>query len=228
MRWISRPASAASAAVDQTFGYNADGTMQWSKDGAGHQTSYSNWYRGIPKNVGYATGENASVAVSNIGAIDSWTDERGSITSYDHDAMGRLTGIHYPSGDPGTGGNQVVRADNDRLVDERFGLDLDRNDRHLPERQPSTTRCCVRRSSTRTARAMSTGHTTATAEPSFVSIPSTIANESSGTTFQYDGLGRVTAAELRRLCHQHSLSIGLRHADIRPERDDVFPLSDVR
>ncbi len=93
--------------IDQTFGYNTDGTLQWSKDGNGHATTYSNWYRGIPKNVGYATGESASVAVSNTGTIDSFTDERGSTTTYDHDTMGRVSGIHTPAGDPGTGGNQA-------------------------------------------------------------------------------------------------------------------------
>ena len=130
--------------IDQTFGYNTDGTPQWSKDGDGHATTYSNWYRGIPKNVGYATGESASVAVSNTGTIDNWTDERGSTTTYDHDTMGRA--LRHPLSRPAIPAPAATRhsPDDDRLVDERRRLG-NRPKRPTPTRGPrSTTRCCAR------------------------------------------------------------------------------------
>ena len=177
--------------VDRTFGYNADGTLQWIKDGAGHKTSYSNWYRGIPKDVAYPTSEHESVAVSNIGAITSWTDERSAITAYDRDPMGRLTGIHYPSGDAGTGGTQTFAptiiawstgasgwtstettdtykktTDYDALL--RPTLVNENNARYVNEKYDGD------------------------GGPSFISVPSTLSTEADGTHFLHDALGRVT------------------------------------
>jgi RHS repeat-associated protein len=178
--------------VDRTFGYNTDGTLQWSKDGASHQTSYSNWYRGIPKNIGYATGENESVAVSNTGTIDSWTDERGSITAYDHDAMGRLSGIHYPFGDPGTGSNQSFAPTTIAWSTSAAGwASTETTDTY----QKTTKYDALLRPifvNEGSARYVNTSYA-GDGGPAFVSVPSTLPNEGSGTTFQYDGLGRVTA-----------------------------------
>ncbi len=179
--------------VDRTFGYNADGTPQWSKDGDGHSTSYANWYRGIPKNVGYATGESASVAVSNTGTIDSWTDERGSTTSYDHDAMGRLAGIHYPAGDPGTGGNQTFAPTTIAWSTSAAGwTSTETTDSYqkLTKYDALLRPTLVDENNARYVNTKYAGD----GGPSFVSIPSTVSNEGSGTTFQYDGLGRVTAS----------------------------------
>jgi YD repeat-containing protein len=108
---LDRPTSVSHLGeTPRTLAYNTDGTLQTSKDGNGHATGYSNWYRGIPQHVSHATGESESAVVSNIGAITSWTDERGSTTTYDHDSAGRVSGIHYPAGDPDAGSNQGFAA----------------------------------------------------------------------------------------------------------------------
>ena len=176
--------------VDHTFGYNADGTLQWSKDGNGHSTSYSSWHRGIPQSVGYATGEHASVDVGNTGTIDSWTDERGSITSYDHDAMGRLAGIHYPSGDPGTGGTQSFAPTTIAWSTGASGWSsTETNDTHqTTTKYDALLRPILVNDGGRYVNTDYDGD----GGPSFVSVPSTLSNESSGTAFQHDGLGRVT------------------------------------
>lgn len=176
--------------VDQTLGYNADGTLQWTKDGNGHATNYSNWYRGIPKNVGYATGEAASVTVSTSGTIDSYTDERGSTTTYDHDAMGRLAGIHYPAGDPGTGGNQTFAPTTIAWSTSAAGW---QSTETTDTAQTVTKYDALLRPilvNANNARYVNTKYD-GDGGPAFVSVPSTLPNEGSGTSFQYDGLDRL-------------------------------------
>ncbi|MGE5183006.1 MAG: RHS repeat domain-containing protein, partial [Acidobacteriota bacterium] len=177
--------------VDATFGYNADGTLQWRKDGDGHATTYANWMRGIPENVGYATGESASVAVSNTGTIDSFTDERGSTTSYDHDAMGRLSGIHYPAGDPGTGSNQSFAATTILWSTGASGwtsTETTDTDQKVTKYDALLRPLLVNENN---ARFVNTQYD-ADGGPVFVSVPSALPNEGSGTSYQYDALGRVT------------------------------------
>ena len=177
--------------VDQAFGYNADGTLQWAKDGNGHATTYANWYRGIPKNVGYATGESASVTVSNIGTIDSHTDERGSVTTYDHDAMGRVSGIHYPAGDPGTGSNQAFAPTTIVWSTSAAGWQSTETtdaDQTITKYDALLRPILVNENNARYLNTKYDGD----GGPAFVSVPSTLPNEGSGTTFQHDALGRVT------------------------------------
>ena len=177
--------------VDATFGYNGDGTLQWSKDGDGHKTSYANWYRGIPKNVTYATGESASVAVSNVGAITQWTDERGAITGYDRDAMGRLAGIHYPSGDAGTGGNQTFAPTIIAWSNSASGwISTETTDTYQKTTQYDALLrpTLVNENNARYVNRSYDGD----AGVAFESLPSTIANDVDGTHYTHDGLGRVT------------------------------------
>jgi RHS repeat-associated protein len=176
--------------LDRTFAYGASGTLQTSKDGNGHATSYSNWHRGIPQGISYATGESEAAVVSNIGAITSWTDERGSTTSYDHDAMGRLSGIHYPAGDPGTGGNQGFAATTISWSTSASGW----SSTETTDSYKKTTQydallrpTLVNENGARYVNTKYDGD----GGPSFVSLPSTLSNESDGTSFDYDALGRV-------------------------------------
>jgi RHS repeat-associated protein len=174
-----------------TLAYNADGTLQTSKDGNGHATSYSNWQRGIPQNIGYATGESESAVVSNIGTITSWTDERGSTTSYDHDAIGRLSGIHYPAGDPGTGSNQPFAATTIVWSTGAAGwTSTETTDTYkkTTDYDALLRPTLVNENNSRYVNTKYDGDS----GPSFVSLPSTLSNESDGTTFAHDGLGRVT------------------------------------
>ncbi|HEY6984704.1 MAG TPA: hypothetical protein VH375_01370, partial [Rhodanobacteraceae bacterium] len=176
--------------VDQTFGYNADGTLQWRKDGNAYATTFSNWTRGIPKNIGFATGESQAVTVSNTGTIDSFTDERGSVWTYDHDAMGRLSGIHYPAGDPGTGSNQSFAPTTIAWSTSAAGWSsTETTDTHQSITQyDALLRPILVNDSGRYVNTDYAGD----GGPAFVSLPSGNPNEGSGTNYQYDGLGRVT------------------------------------
>ncbi|HEX5122959.1 MAG TPA: RHS repeat-associated core domain-containing protein, partial [Rhodanobacteraceae bacterium] len=177
--------------VDRTFGYNTDGTLQWTKDGNGHATNYSNWYRGIPKNTGYATGESESVTVSNTGTIDSHTDERGSATTYDHDTMGRVSGIHYPAGDPGTGGNQTFAPTTIAWSTSAAGwqsTETTDTSQTITKYDALLRPILVNENNALYVNTKYDGD----GGPAFVSVPSTLPNEGSGTSFTYDGLGRVT------------------------------------
>ena len=79
--------------------YYANGTVNTVKDGRNNTTSLSSWKRGIPQSIQYADGTSQSAVVNDNGWIDSVTDENGFSTAYTYDAMGRLSGITYPTGD---------------------------------------------------------------------------------------------------------------------------------
>ncbi len=79
-------------------GYNADGTLAWHEDGAGHRTSYDSYKRGVPRTVRYADGSSESASVNDLGLITRHTDPTGASTDYGYDAAGRLSSITPPSG----------------------------------------------------------------------------------------------------------------------------------
>lgn len=91
--------------LQQSFTYNADGTMATTKDGRGNTTTLSSWYRGLPRKVTYPATTDQPTAVSESATVDdngwikSLTDENGYTTAYDYDAMGRLKLIDYPDSD---------------------------------------------------------------------------------------------------------------------------------
>ncbi|MEN4904662.1 hypothetical protein [Luteimonas sp. TWI1437] len=94
-----------SGRVVRTLAYNNDGTIQSIRDGGNHQTSYSNWKRGLPQLISYPatpdspSGSSVSIQVGDTGQIDQVVDELGATTIYSYDAAGRLSRIDYPSGD---------------------------------------------------------------------------------------------------------------------------------
>jgi len=85
--------------IAETYTHNADGTLATVKDGRNHTTTLSNWYRGVPRTVGFPDLTSVSATVDAYGSITGVTDELGFTTSYGHDAMGRVTQITYPAGD---------------------------------------------------------------------------------------------------------------------------------
>lgn len=85
--------------LQSTLAYYADGTVKTSSDGNAHTTTFSNWYRGIPRLVTNADATTQSAVVNAHGWITSLTDESNATTAYGYDAMGRVNKITYPVGD---------------------------------------------------------------------------------------------------------------------------------
>ncbi|NIJ82972.1 RHS repeat domain-containing protein [Xanthomonas cannabis] len=102
-------ASRSFGKLQQTFSYNADGTVATVSDGNGNTTVLSNWKRGIPQWIRYADGTGESAAVNDNGWITAVADENGYLTSYGYDAMGRINSISYPGGDS-TAWNSTMQA----------------------------------------------------------------------------------------------------------------------
>lgn len=75
------------------------GRVNTIKDGNGHTTTLSDWYRGVPRTVTFADGTSQSATVSPLGWVTSVTDENQFTTSYGHDAIGRVNQVTYPAGD---------------------------------------------------------------------------------------------------------------------------------
>ena len=91
--------------LQQTITYNTNGTVATFTDGRNNVTTLSNWKRGIPQLIQYPVtpeapaGATESAVVDDNGWITSTTDENGYTHGYGYDAMGRLAGIVYPTGD---------------------------------------------------------------------------------------------------------------------------------
>ena len=80
--------------------FNADGTLFSVKDGLNQTTTFTNYVRGLPQNIGYADGTGISAVVNNIGTLNSVTNEFGTTWTFTYDTMGRLSGKIPPAGDP--------------------------------------------------------------------------------------------------------------------------------
>ncbi|WP_397572259.1 RHS repeat domain-containing protein, partial [Silanimonas sp.] len=83
----------------QTYGFNADGTLSTITDGRSFTTTFSDWYRGVPRSVQFPDSTSKSATVNERGWITSVTDQNGFVTNYGHDTMGRTSTITPPSGD---------------------------------------------------------------------------------------------------------------------------------
>ena len=84
--------------LQATYAFNADGTMYSVKDGRNQTTTFTNYVRGLPQNIGYADGTGISAVVNNIGTLNSVTNEVGSTSVFAYDLMGRLSRKTPPSG----------------------------------------------------------------------------------------------------------------------------------
>lgn len=88
--------------LQQTLGYHADGTVASVTDGRGHTTDLSDWKRGIPQSIQHPAtpeapaGATESAVVNDAGWLRSVTDAAGAVTSYEYDAMGRVSRVTHP------------------------------------------------------------------------------------------------------------------------------------
>ena len=86
--------------LQATYGYHADGNIDWVKDALNRETQASNWYRGKPQLVTKAVGTPDEITTEQTlnanGWVTSQTDAMGRTTSYTHDDMGRVTKVNPP------------------------------------------------------------------------------------------------------------------------------------
>jgi RHS repeat-associated protein len=185
-----------------TMTYNADGTLATVKDGRNNTTTFSNWKRGIPQTIQYADGTSQTAAVNDAGWITSVTDENGYATGYGYDAMGRLSGITYPTGDstvwastarsfvPVASAEYGIPAGHWRLTETTGNaVKITYYDglwRPLLVREYDAGNVSGTQRFTRTAY-------DAAGRVSFTSYPSTSSNPTTGLWTLYDALGRVTS-----------------------------------
>jgi RHS repeat-associated protein len=83
--------------LQNIFSYWPDGSLRTTTDARGNVTWIGDYHRGIPRLIGFADGTTQSATVNNLGEITSTTDQLGSATNYQYDAMGRLAVITPPS-----------------------------------------------------------------------------------------------------------------------------------
>jgi RHS repeat-associated protein len=91
---------------DQTLEYSRnpdltikDGTLASVTDANTRVTSFASWKRGVPQSMTLADGHTLSAVVDDWGQIKQVTDELGTVTNYDYDAMGRLWLTDYTDAD---------------------------------------------------------------------------------------------------------------------------------
>ncbi|MGO4552033.1 hypothetical protein AB4059_13170 [Lysobacter sp. 2RAF19] len=79
------------------------GTIASTTDARGFVTTYGNWYRGQPRLIHYPVTDEApagaqqTTEINNDGSVAWVIDETGSKQCFDRDAMGRLSGVTYPT-----------------------------------------------------------------------------------------------------------------------------------
>lgn len=82
-----------------TYTYTPQGQVATAADGNGNTIQVSNYQRGIPQTIQYPDGYNQTLVVDDFGGIRSVKDQAGNLTSYDYDALGRVSKITYPAAD---------------------------------------------------------------------------------------------------------------------------------
>ncbi|MBA8884757.1 RHS repeat domain-containing protein [Dokdonella fugitiva] len=89
--------------LQQALTYTAAGLLATVADGNGNVTTLLDHYRGLPRIVVFPatpespSGSSVSAEIDANGWIRAVSDETGAKTCYSYDAMGRTTGIVYPS-----------------------------------------------------------------------------------------------------------------------------------
>ncbi|HQR71316.1 MAG TPA: RHS repeat-associated core domain-containing protein [Burkholderiaceae bacterium] len=160
--------------VSTGYSYFSTGDLSTVTDARSYVTTYSSYYRGVPRSIQQPEGVLVSRSVDNTGNITAETNGEGNTTTYSYDGIDRLTGIGFPIGSPvsitwGTTSRSVARG----AYTESMTFDG-------LARPVSITRAGI----TTTATYDSLGRKT------FESYPGL----TSGTTFAWDGLGRLTKA----------------------------------
>jgi YD repeat-containing protein len=86
--------------VATTYTYYATGDLKTHTDARNYTTTYSDYYRGIPRTESQPENVTVKRTVSDAGDIMSVTDGELATTSYQYDGLDRLTQIQHPLGNP--------------------------------------------------------------------------------------------------------------------------------
>lgn len=84
--------------VKTSYAYTGDGDLASQTDANGKVTSYSNYYRGVPRKITYPDGAVESRTVNDRGTIATQTDPLGRVTSFTYDSMDRPLSVTPPKG----------------------------------------------------------------------------------------------------------------------------------
>ena len=76
--------------LQQTLGYNNDGTLATLTDANNHTISYSNWKRGLPQGINFPDSTSITLSVDDNGWVRSVVEPNGATSNYDYDSMGRV------------------------------------------------------------------------------------------------------------------------------------------
>lgn len=82
--------------VTTEYTYNQRGDVATIEDARGNIRHYSNYKRGIPRLEQLPESVTLSRTVNDTGTVSSETNGRGFTTSFDYDALNRLTSIDFP------------------------------------------------------------------------------------------------------------------------------------
>ncbi len=77
--------------LQQTLGYNADGTLATLTDANNNTISLSSWKRGLPQGISFPDSTSTQLSVDDNGWVRSVVEPNGASRSYDYDGMGRIT-----------------------------------------------------------------------------------------------------------------------------------------
>ena len=84
--------------VTDTYGYHSTGDLLSHTNARGRTWTFSDYFRGIPRNEVRPENVTISRVVNNTGTIASETDGRRNITVYTYDLLNRVTSIARPLG----------------------------------------------------------------------------------------------------------------------------------
>lgn len=77
--------------LQQTLGYNADGTLATLTDANNHTIYLSSWKRGLPQGIAFPDSTSTQLSVDDNGWVRNVVEPNGASRSYDYDSMGRIT-----------------------------------------------------------------------------------------------------------------------------------------
>jgi len=86
--------------VITTFTYTAEGDIATKRDARGNTINYSLYKRGIPQSEVHPESVAIARSVDDSGNVTGQTDGEGATTTYSYDGLSRLTAIVHPTGNP--------------------------------------------------------------------------------------------------------------------------------